>query len=230
MLTQPDRPQGRGRKLGASPVKRAALARQLPLAQPPTLRSEAARATLAGWAPEVLVVVAYGLLLPPEVLQLPRYGCLNIHASLLPRWRGAAPIQRAILAGDARTGVTIMQMDEGLDTGPLLASVPLVISSAHTGGSLEDELSIIGAEALIGVLAELARGTLTPTPQLAEGATYAPRIDKAEARDRLESCGGRDRAAGPGVQSLARRRDPLGRDAAAYPYGANVGDKRIKSR
>jgi methionyl-tRNA formyltransferase len=182
VLTRPDRPQGRGRKLGVSPVKAAALARHLPLDQPPTLKSAAGRAALTQWAPEVLIVVAYGLLLPPEVLLLPRYGCLNLHASLLPRWRGAAPIQRAILAGDQHTGVTIMQMDEGLDTGPLLASVPLVISAAHTAGSLHDELSIIGAEALLEALTGLARGTLTATPQPAEGVSYAGKIDKAEAR------------------------------------------------
>ena len=182
VLTRPDRAQGRGRKLAPSPVKAVALARGLPLDQPSTLKSEAGRAALTAWAPEVLIVVAYGLLLPPEVLQLPRYGCLNLHASLLPRWRGAAPIQHAILAGDPRTGVTIMQMNEGLDTGAMLASVPLVISAVHTAGSLRDELSIIGAEALLKVLTGLARGEITPTPQPSEGVTYAGKIEKAEAR------------------------------------------------
>lgn len=181
VLTQPDRPQGRGRKLGVSPIKAAALARGLPLDQPQTLKTASGRAALTAWAADVLVVVAYGLRLPPEVLQLPRYGCLNVHASLLPRWRGAAPIQRAILAGDPQTGVTIMQLEEGLDTGPMLARVPLVISPAHTAGSLHDELSIIGAEALLGVLTGLARGTVTPTPQPQEGVSYAAKIDKSEA-------------------------------------------------
>src|SRR5580658_5193540 len=136
VLTQPDRPSGRGRHLSASPVKRAALAAGLPLAQPPTLASDTARTQLALWAPDVLVVVAYGLLLPREVLALPRFGCLNIHASLLPRWRGAAPIQRALLAADTETGVSIMQMEAGLDTGPLLLQRRLAIEAGATAGSL----------------------------------------------------------------------------------------------
>jgi methionyl-tRNA formyltransferase len=180
VLTQPDRPKGRGRKLAASVVKMRAQALSLPLAQPPSLKAETARAELAAWAPEVLVVVAYGLILPPEVLALPRYGCLNIHASLLPRWRGAAPIQRAILAGDAATGVSIMQMDAGLDTGPVLLQRPLAIGAHHTAGMLHDELAALGAEALLEVLAQLPRG-LGATPQPQEGVTYAPKIDKAEA-------------------------------------------------
>ena len=134
VLTQPDRPKGRGRHLGESPVKQAARARALALDQPQTLRTAEGRAALRRWAPDVLVVVAYGLLLPREVLTLPPLGCLNIHGSLLPRWRGAAPIQRAILAGDAHSGVTIMQMNEGLDTGPMLLAEPVVISRAHTAG------------------------------------------------------------------------------------------------
>jgi methionyl-tRNA formyltransferase len=181
VLTQPDRPKGRGRQLNESPVKAAARARLLPLAQPQTLRSSDSHAVLTGWAPDVLVVVAYGLLLPPEVLTLPRFGCLNIHASLLPRWRGAAPIQRAILAGDAVGGVTIMQMNEGLDTGPTLLAEPVVISRAHTAGSLHDELSVLGARLLIEVLTGLERGTLTPIDQPAQGVTYAAKIDKSEA-------------------------------------------------
>jgi methionyl-tRNA formyltransferase len=182
VLTQPDRPQGRGRKLKASPVKAAALARALPLAQPQTLRGEAARAVLQGWAPEVLIVVAYGLLLPREILALPRYGCLNIHASLLPRWRGAAPIQRAILAGDSETGVTIMQMDQGLDTGAILTRAVLPLSAADTGASVHDALALLGATALLETLAALAAGRLTPVPQPLEGVTYAPKIEKTEAR------------------------------------------------
>jgi methionyl-tRNA formyltransferase len=181
VLTQPDRPKGRGRQLHESPVKQAARARALPLSQPQTLKNEEGRAALAAWAPELLVVVAYGLLLPPQVLALPRLGCLNIHGSLLPRWRGAAPVQRAILAGDAQTGVTIMQMDAGLDTGPGLLTEAMVISRAHTTGSLQDELSVLGARLLIEALAGVERGTLTAVPQPADGITYAAKVDKAEA-------------------------------------------------
>jgi methionyl-tRNA formyltransferase len=182
VLTQPDRPRGRGRRIEPGPVKRAALARGLPLAQPATLASEEARAPLEAWRPEALVVVAYGLILPPEVLAISPLGCLNIHASLLPRWRGAAPIERAILAGDAETGVTIMQMDSGLDTGPMLLERPLAISPSHTAGTLRDELSRLGAAALLEALEGLTRGTLKPTPQPAEGVTYAAKIAKSEAR------------------------------------------------
>jgi methionyl-tRNA formyltransferase len=181
VLTQPDRPRGRGRKLAASPVKSAALASHLPLAQPQTLNSPEARAALLDWHPQVLIVVAYGLILPREVLALPPLGCINIHASLLPRWRGAAPIQRAILAGDTETGVTIMQMDEGLDTGPVLLQRRLAICASHTSGSLHEALSTLGAAALLTALDGLAGG-LAPRPQPPEGVTYAPRIEKAEAR------------------------------------------------
>jgi methionyl-tRNA formyltransferase len=182
VLTQPDRPSGRGRRLTASPVKLAAVADQIPIAQPPTLKSEAARAQLASWRPDVLVVAAYGLILPPEVLAFPPLGCLNIHASLLPRWRGAAPIERAILAGDRFTGISIMQMDTGLDTGPVLLQRRLEISPAHTGGSLRAELAVLGATTLLEALSGVAAGRLIPQPQPGEGATYAPRIMKAEAR------------------------------------------------
>lgn len=182
VLTQPDRPSGRGRKLAPSAVKLAALAAQLPLAQPATLRSESAVAALAAWRPQVLVVVAYGLLLPGEVLKLPPYGCVNIHASLLPRWRGAAPIERAILTGDAETGVSIMQMDAGLDTGPLLLQRRLGIRSDDTGGSLRAELAALGASALLEALRGLEAGTLHPVQQPEEGVTYAAKIQKAEAR------------------------------------------------
>ena len=182
VLTQPDRPKGRGQRLAASPVKRAATAHQLPVAQPHTLKNEAGRATFSAWAPEVLVVVAYGLILPREVLSLPRYGCINVHASLLPRWRGAAPIQRAILAGDAETGVTIMQMDSGLDTGPVLLQRRLLISDQHTGGMLHDELAALGAAVLLEALEGLSSGSLRARPQPSDGASYAPKIDKAEAR------------------------------------------------
>ena len=149
VLTQPDRPAGRGRRLEPSPVKQFALAAGLPLDQPATLRTEEGRAALRRWAPELLVVVAYGLILPPEALAIPARGCLNIHGSLLPRWRGAAPIQRALLAGDATTGVTIMQMDAGLDTGPTLLERALPIAPTDTSATLHDALAKLGAAALL---------------------------------------------------------------------------------
>jgi methionyl-tRNA formyltransferase len=182
VLTQPDRPSGRGRRLAASPVKQAATTAGLPLAQPQTLKDATARGVLESWHPDVLVVVAYGLIVPPEVLSLPRLGCLNIHASLLPRWRGAAPVERAILAGDRWTGVTVMQLDAGLDTGPMLLQRRLEILPSHTGGSLRGELASLGADALLEALAGLAGGTLAARAQPQEGATYAARIAKAEAR------------------------------------------------
>ena len=182
VLTQPDRPSGRGRRLSASPVKKAALAAEFPLAQPSTLKSEAARAQFANWRPDALVVVAYGLIVPAELLSLPSLGCINIHASLLPRWRGAAPIERAILAGDSSTGVTIMQLDAGLDTGPILLQRRVEISRSHTGGALRTELAALGADAVLEALEGIAKGTAIACAQPREGATFAPRIDKAEAR------------------------------------------------
>jgi methionyl-tRNA formyltransferase len=181
VLTQPDRPKGRGRQVAASPVKEKALAHGLPVSQPLTLKDEAGRADLVSWQPDVLVVVAYGLILPRPVLTLPRLGCLNIHASLLPRWRGAAPIQRAILAGDPTSGVTIMVMDAGLDTGPMLLKKEVAIARTDTGGSLHDRLGGIGASALLEALDGYSDGTLTPVPQPTEGVTYAAKLDKAEA-------------------------------------------------
>lgn len=181
VLTRPDRPKGRGQRIAASPVKQAAEAAHLPVAQPETLKSDAGRADLVSWNPDVLVVVAYGLILPPAALALPRLGCVNIHASLLPRWRGAAPIQRAILAGDEYTGATIMLMDAGLDTGPVLLQRRLRIEAEDTGGSLHDRLSVLGAQALLEALDGLARGTLSARPQPADGVTYAAKLDKAEA-------------------------------------------------
>jgi methionyl-tRNA formyltransferase len=182
VLTQPDRPQGRGRHLGGSPVKEAAVARGLAVAQPVTLKSAPGRAPLEAWAPDVLVVVAYGLILPQAALAIPRHGCLNIHASLLPRWRGAAPIQRALLAGDTDTGVTIMQMNEGLDTGPMLLRRAIPIAADATGGSLHDELAALGATLIVEALDALAHGALSARPQPQQGITYAAKIDKAEAR------------------------------------------------
>jgi methionyl-tRNA formyltransferase len=184
VLTQPDRPAGRGLDLRASPVKLLASTTQptLPISQTPTLKSPEGRAALAEWAPELLVVVAYGLILPPAVLAMPRLGCLNIHGSLLPRWRGAAPIQRALLAGDTETGVTIMQLDEGLDTGPILLERRRPIGTHETAGDLHDALAELGAAALLEAIEGLAAGKIEPRPQPAAGATYAPKIDKAEAR------------------------------------------------
>jgi len=181
VLTQPDRPKGRGRQLAASPVKLAALQRGIPVSQPSTLKTEAGRADLASWRPDVLVVVAYGLILPREALELPRLGCVNIHASLLPRWRGAAPIQRAILAGDAESGVCIMQMDVGLDTGPVFLERRVAISRQDTGGSLHDRLAAVGASAVVEVLDQFAENRAHSAPQREDGVTYAAKIDKAEA-------------------------------------------------
>ncbi|MEV8520885.1 methionyl-tRNA formyltransferase [Dyella marensis] len=183
VYTQPDRPAGRGRKLTPSPVKQAALAAGIPVEQPESLKSQAARDTLAAYRPDLMVVVAYGLILPRKVLALPRLGCWNVHASLLPRWRGAAPIQRAILAGDAESGVDLMQMEAGLDTGPVLLERRTPIDRADTGGSLHDRLSALGAEVLAdGLRRAVAGETLAPTPQPEAGVTYAHKLDKAEAK------------------------------------------------
>jgi methionyl-tRNA formyltransferase len=189
VLTQPDRPAGRGMKLQASPVKQFALEHGLPLAQPRSLRLDGkfpddardARDALAAARADVLVVAAYGLILPAWVLALPRMGCINIHASLLPRWRGAAPIQRAIEAGDATTGITIMQMDAGLDTGAMLLTEGVPIGPDDTAGSLHDRLADLGARLVVDALRRLADGRLPGVAQPAEGVTYAAKIDKAEA-------------------------------------------------
>lgn len=183
VYTQPDRPAGRGRKLAPSPVKQAARAAGIAVEQPPTLKTTEAQATLAAYRPDLLVVVAYGLILPRKVLAIPRLGCWNVHASLLPRWRGAAPIQRALLAGDAETGVDLMQMEAGLDTGPVLLEKRTPITREDTGGSLHDRLAALGAQVLADGLARVLAGeTLASTPQTAEGVTYAHKLDKAEAR------------------------------------------------
>ncbi|MFM7396549.1 MAG: methionyl-tRNA formyltransferase [Gammaproteobacteria bacterium] len=182
ILTQPDRPAGRGRQLSASAIKEFALKHSLPLAQPQTLRTPEGRSTLEAWRPDVLVVVAYGLILPPEALAIPRYGCLNIHASLLPRWRGAAPVQRAILEGDAETGVTIMQMDAGLDTGPILLQRTLALSDSDNSSSVLGKLAALGAPALLEVLAGIEAGAIAPQAQSSTGVTYAKKIEKSEAR------------------------------------------------
>ncbi|QID16312.1 methionyl-tRNA formyltransferase [Nitrogeniibacter mangrovi] len=182
VLTQPDRRSGRGMKLTPSPVKQVALAHGIAVDQPEKLRTAEQQAALRAAAPEVLVVAAYGLILPQAVLDLPRHGCLNIHASLLPRWRGAAPIHRAIEAGDRETGITIMQMDAGLDTGAMLLERAVAIPPGATTGSLHDTLATLGGEMIVEALERLARGALEATPQPEAGVTYAHKIDKAEAR------------------------------------------------
>jgi methionyl-tRNA formyltransferase len=181
VLTQPDRPAGRGRELAMSAVKRRALELALPLSQPPALRSDVERAALAQWHCDLLVVVAYGLLLPPAALSLPRLGCLNIHASLLPRWRGAAPIQRAILAGDAETGLTIMQMDAGLDTGAVLAQQTVAIGATTTAAELQSQLAVLGAALLLTTIDAIEAGRATLKSQ-AGTVSYAAKLDKSEAR------------------------------------------------
>jgi methionyl-tRNA formyltransferase len=182
VYTQPDRPAGRGQSVTASPIRQRAAELGLPVEQPVTLRSEEAVGRLRSYAADLMVVAAYGLILPPAVLEAPRLGCWNIHASLLPRWRGAAPIQRAILAGDAGTGITIMQMDAGLDTGPMLLVRPLPIGARENAGALHDRLAALGAEAVVAAIDEWQAGRLAPVPQPADGATYAPKIRKEEAR------------------------------------------------
>ncbi|MET0203726.1 MAG: methionyl-tRNA formyltransferase [Casimicrobiaceae bacterium] len=181
VLTQPDRPHGRGLRQAPSPVKALAQERALPIAQPASLRDPAARAQLVAVPLDVLVVAAYGLILPQEVLDWPRHGCLNIHASRLPRWRGAAPIQRAIEAGDAATGVTIMQMDAGLDTGPIVSVVDVPIALRETAGTLLEKLTDAGASAIAAALGRLARdGHLAVAPQPGDGVTYAAKIGPAD--------------------------------------------------
>jgi methionyl-tRNA formyltransferase len=183
VYTQPDRQSGRGRKLGSGPVKQAALAAGVPIEQPASLKSAEAQRRLRDYAPDLLVVIAYGLILPKAVLAIPRLGCWNVHASLLPRWRGAAPIQRAILAGDSETGVCLMQMEAGLDAGPVLLSARTPIAPDDTGGSLHDRLAELGAQVLADGLRRVSRGeTLAATPQPAESVTYANKLDKAEAK------------------------------------------------
>lgn len=181
VYTQPDRPAGRGRKLTPSPVKALAQQHELPVYQPQSLKDAEAQAELASLEADIMVVVAYGLLLPQAVLDIPRLGCLNVHASLLPRWRGAAPIQRAIEAGDSESGVTIMQMDAGLDTGPMLLTRTTPIDDTTTGGELHDRLAALGGEAIVEALDRLAADGLEATPQPEAGVTYAAKLSKAEA-------------------------------------------------
>jgi len=182
VLTQPDRPAGRGMQLVTSPVKQLALQHDLPVLQPPTLKTAEVQSEITALDADVVVVAAYGLILPQAVLQLPRYGCLNIHASLLPRWRGAAPIQRAILAGDAETGITIMQMDEGLDTGDMLLRRACPIAPNDTAQTLHDRLAGIGADSILEVLRLLQDSRLAPVRQDDAAATYAAKLLKSEAQ------------------------------------------------
>ncbi|MBS0211721.1 MAG: methionyl-tRNA formyltransferase [Proteobacteria bacterium] len=183
VYTQPDRPAGRGRQLTASPVKQMAMNHGWEVRQPTSLRTLEARRELAALKPDLMVVVAYGLLLPPKILAIPREGCWNVHASLLPRWRGAAPIQRAIEAGDAQTGVCLMRMEAGLDTGPVLLSLTTPIDADDTGGSLHNRLAELGAEVLADALT-LLRAGMRPAAQAqaSSGVTYAHKLDKAQAR------------------------------------------------
>lgn len=181
IYTQPDRPSGRGKRLTSSPVKTIGLDHQIPIYQPPSLKSEDAAAELAALRADVLVVVAYGLLLPKQILDTPRLGCVNVHASLLPRWRGAAPIQRAIEAGDADTGITIMAMDEGLDTGAMLSRTALKISDTHTTQSLTKDLEELGPPELIKALDALETRLQEAVPQPESGVTYAHKISKDDA-------------------------------------------------
>ena len=181
VLTQPERPSGRGLKAHPSPVKRLALEHAIPIAQPATLKDQAAQDLMRGVGAELIVVAAYGLILPPSVLAIPRLGAINIHASLLPRWRGAAPIHRALLAGDSQTGVCIMKMDPGLDTGPVLLRRSIPIHDEDTAQTLHERLADLGAELILCALDDLERGAAEFSPQPAQGVRYAAKIERAEA-------------------------------------------------
>ena len=182
VVTQPDRASGRGRELKSPPVKTLALELNIPVIQPEKVRAPEAMEQLRAWQPELIVVAAFGQILKPDVLNLPRFGCVNVHASLLPRWRGAAPINAAILAGDEETGVTIMQMDVGLDTGPMLAKQSMRLSPVVTAGEAFAELSTLGADLLLATLPDYLAGKIVPQAQPEEGATYAPMLKKEDGR------------------------------------------------
>ena len=210
VLTQPDRPSGRGLRRTASAVKQLAAARGLEVFQPQTLKDEGAIDQLAAARPDALVVAAYGLILPPRALEVAPHGALNIHASLLPRWRGAAPIQRALLAGDRETGITIMKMDAGLDTGPMLSLHKLAIERDDDAQALHDRLAALGAEAAVGALADIAAGRAKLVPQSDSGATYARKIGKDDVElDWTKACVELERAVralrpSPGARSMLR--------------------------
>ncbi|MDY6799256.1 MAG: methionyl-tRNA formyltransferase [Pseudomonadota bacterium] len=201
VYTQPDRPAGRGRKRVPGPVKQVALAHRLPVFQPESLKTTEAQEELRALAPDVMVVAAYGLILPPEVLAIPTRGCLNIHASLLPRWRGAAPIQRAIAAGDRETGITIMQMDKGLDTGDMLLTRTTPITDEDTGGSLHDRLAELGGEAIVAALKALQAGELKAEPQDDSQACYAHKLSKQDGHINWQ-------APAPEIHNLVRAFNP----------------------
>jgi methionyl-tRNA formyltransferase len=229
VLTQPDRPSGRGMKLTPSPVKQKAAELGIPVLQPSTLKTDEARAEALAVPLDVLVVAAYGLILPPAVLAWPKHGGINIHASHLPRWRGAAPIQRALLAGDAATGVTIMQMDAGLDTGPMIDIVALPIAPRDTAGTLTGKLASAGAAAVVAVLQRLAQdGRVDPMPQPAAGVTYAGKVDRAEAVfDWTQSAAVLDRVVrafdpAPGASTLLAGEPLKIWDAVPLPTGAGA--------
>lgn len=226
VYTQPDKPAGRGKKLQPSVVKQLALAHNLPIFQPKSLRKEEAQQQLAQLNADVMVVVAYGLILPKAVLAMPRLGCLNVHGSLLPRWRGAAPIQRAIWAGDEQTGVTIMQMDEGLDTGDMLHKVSCEISKDETSSSLYQKLATLAPQALIEVLDHLEEGKYPPQAQQNEFSNYAEKLSKEEAKldwslpaVQLERC---IRAFNPWPISWLQTTDAQGNNQILKVYQATV--------
>jgi len=229
VLTQPDRPFGRGLATAASPVKRFAVDHGLPVEQPPSLKPDVVQRALRDLPLDVLVVAAYGLILPQAVLDWPRHGCLNLHASLLPRWRGAAPIARAIAAGDATTGITIMRMDAGLDTGPIVTAQPMPIDSRETTGALTGRLADLGASMIVDVLDTLGRdGRLRVTPQPAEGMTYAAKITRADTlvdwAQRALTLDRRIRALAPSPAALAGWRGKPVKIHAALPLGSGGGE------
>jgi methionyl-tRNA formyltransferase len=215
VLTQPDRPAGRRRRPTPTPVKVYAQARGMSVIEPPTLRDAAVVTLLKQLVPEIMVVVDYGLIIPRDVLEVPARGCINGHASLLPRWRGAAPIERAVLAGDRRTGITVMQMDEGLDTGPVLLVRPTPIGPQESAGELRSRLALICADALTEALEELDQGRLHPEPQVQEGACYAAKLETHEARIDWEES----------AVEVARRVRAFNPRPGAF---TTVGDQRLK--
>jgi methionyl-tRNA formyltransferase len=228
VYTQPDRPSGRGQRVSQSPIKAAALRHGLVLEQPSTLREPNAAARLAAYRPDVMVVVAYGLLLPQAILDVPRLGCINIHGSLLPRWRGAAPIHRALLAGDAVTGVSIMRMDAGLDTGPVLSMHETKIEARESENTLHDRLAMMGAQALVTTLDKYAASELAPQTQATTGVTYAHKIRKEEAlldwRRSATELDAQVRAFNPRPVAETRWRDQQLRIWEAIPV---LGDKNV---
>ncbi|KTD44682.1 methionyl-tRNA formyltransferase [Legionella quateirensis] len=231
VYTQPDRPAGRGRKLQASAVKEWALAHQIPVYQPLNFKNPETISELAALQPDVMIVIAYGLILPKAVLEIPRLGCINVHASLLPRWRGASPIQHAILYGDAQSGVTIMQMDVGMDTGDMLSTVECPITSFDTAGSLHDKLAQLSAQPLLSTLTALAQQKAKPEAQNNELVTYAGKINKEDARinwhDSAEQIDCRIRAFNPwpiaytlvGDEILRIHKAQLSETASSQPPG-----------